>query len=50
MAKDNHLGVRLENAERDALEMAAAAEARAVSAMARKIIADWLKERGWLKS
>jgi len=37
--------IRLPLAERLALERAAAADARPVSALARKIITDWLKNR-----
>ncbi len=48
MAKKDSLGVRLESLERNALAAAAAAEDRAQSALARRIIAGWLKENGWL--
>lgn len=48
MAKNDALGVRLEDQERAALERAAVAEDRKLSAMARKIIVSWLKENGFL--
>ena len=37
--------IRLSDQEREALERAAKADDRPVTAMARKIIADWLKRR-----
>jgi hypothetical protein len=43
------IGVRLEPEERAALEKAAAADDRAMSALARKILVDWLRKGGWLK-
>ena len=49
MAKEPALGIRLEADEKDALERAALADDRALSAMGRKIIADWLRQHGWLK-
>jgi hypothetical protein len=49
MTKDPALGIRLEPDEREALTRAAKADKRPLSAMGRKIIADWLVENGWLK-
>jgi uncharacterized protein (DUF1778 family) len=48
MAKTNPLGVRLEPEEMVALVQAAASEDRSLSAFARRIIADWLRTKGWL--
>ncbi len=48
MAKDAALGIRLEPDERDALESAAKADERALSAMGRKIIVEWLRTNGWM--
>ncbi len=48
MAKSDPLGIRLEPGERAALERAAGADDRSMSALGRKIIADWLREEGWL--
>ena len=50
MIKTDPIGVRLEPAERAALEKAAAADDRSMSALARKIITDWLKKHGHLKA
>jgi hypothetical protein len=50
MAKNTQLGVRLEPEEREALERAAQADARPQSALVRKIVVDWLRENGWLKT
>ncbi len=47
MAKTSVLGIRLTPANRVALELAAAAEARTLSAMAQVAIADWLRRNGW---
>ena len=41
------LGIRLEAAERVALERAALAEQRPLSALGRKIIREWLLNNGW---
>lgn len=49
MTKTDPIGVRLEPEERAALERAAAADDRSLSAMARKIITEWLKKAGHLK-
>lgn len=47
MAKEPALGIRLEASERKALENAAKADQRPLSAMSRKIIVDWLRANGW---
>ena len=49
MAKSEPIGVRLCEAEREALERAAKADSRPVSALIRKITAEWLKTNGWMK-
>jgi len=49
MAKTDPIGVRLDPDEKAALESAAALDDRSVSAMARKILADWLRKNGHLK-
>jgi hypothetical protein len=41
--------VRLSEAERAALEQAAAADDRAAAVLLRRIAKEWLKEKGWLK-
>ena len=48
MAKDPALGIRLEPDEREALDRAAKADERALSAMGRKIIVEWLRTNGWM--
>ena len=48
MTKRPPLGIRFEDQEQDALERAAAADQRPTSAMGRKIITDYLREKGWL--
>ena len=48
MAKDPALGIRLETDEREALERAAKADERALSAMGRKILVEWLRTNGWM--
>ena len=48
MAKDPALGIRLEPDEREALDRAAKADERALSAMGRKILVEWLRTNGWL--
>jgi hypothetical protein len=50
MPKTDPIGVRLDPEERAALERAAAADDRPVSALCRKIVAEWLRKNGWLKS
>lgn len=49
MAKTKHIGVRLEPDEREALERAAASDDRPLSALIRKIVAEWLRTNGYLK-
>ncbi len=49
MAKTKHIGVRLSPIESDALTRAAAKDERKVAALARKIIAEWLRASGDLK-
>ena len=49
MAKKEHIGVRLDADERAALGRAAAGDDRPVSALCRKILAEWLRKHGWLK-
>ena len=49
MVKETPMGIRLEPDEKAALERAAAADARAASALGRKIISDWLRKNGWLE-
>ena len=43
------MSVKLLPATKAALEKAAIADERPISVMAQKIIADWLKEKGYLK-
>ncbi len=47
MAKTHALGIRLDPAEREALEAAATADGRSMSALGRKILSDWLRDNGW---
>lgn len=47
---ENVIGVRLEPDEKAALEKAAAADDRSVSAMVRKITVEWLRKHGHLKA
>ena len=46
MTKTDPIGVRLEPDEKAALERAAAADDRSMSALARKVIVEWLKKHG----
>lgn len=46
MTKADPIGVRLEPDEKAALERAALADDRSMSALARKIIVEWLKKHG----
>lgn len=48
MAKKKPLGIRFEDAEGEALGRAVKAEDRAMSALGRKIIVEWLRRHGWL--
>jgi hypothetical protein len=49
MTKKEPIGVRFDPDERAALERAAAADDRPISALCRKIVAEWLRRNGWLK-
>lgn len=49
MVKRDPISVRLDPEQREALERAAAADARPVSALIRKIVGEWLAKNGWLK-
>lgn len=49
MNRDMFLTVRLTAKERRALERAALAEDRRHSALARKVLVDWLRVNGWLE-
>jgi predicted transcriptional regulator len=49
MAKTPPLGVRLDPDVKAALEMAAEADDRPLSAMIAKIVAQWVRREGWLK-
>lgn len=49
MVKLAPVAVRLNPEEREALERAARGDDRALSAMARRIIAEWLRENGFLR-
>ena len=48
MIKTHTLGVRLAPVEKAALDQAAAADDRSVSGLARKILAEWLRNNGWI--
>jgi len=48
MAKTKHIGVRLPPIERDALEQAAGEDARPLASLVRKVLAEWLREKGYL--
>ena len=47
--KTDPIGVRFSTDERAALEKAAAADDRSMSALARKIVVEWLRANGWLQ-
>lgn len=49
MAKADILGIRLNPAEQGALKRAASADDRPVSALARKVLVEWLRLNGWLE-
>jgi len=49
MPKGDPIGVRLDRAERNALERAAKADDRGMSSLARKYITEALKKDGWLE-
>ena len=48
--RDLPLGIRLETSERAALDQAARADQRPLSALGRRIITDWLRQNGWLEA
>ena len=48
MAKTPSLGVRLQPEVKEALERAAKDDDRSVSSMVERILATWLRERGYL--
>lgn len=48
MPKTPPIGIRLSAEERAALTRAAAADDRSISALARRVLADWLRRNGWL--
>lgn len=50
MSKTEPINVRLEPDEKAALERAAAADDRSMSALARKVIVDWLRKHGHMKA
>jgi hypothetical protein len=49
MARSKNIGVRLANDEWEALVRAAASDDRPISALIRKIVAEWLRANGFLK-
>ncbi len=49
MAKEQNLNIRMDEAEITALKAAAADDDRPYSALARRILSAWLREKGWLK-
>lgn len=50
MAKTNQMAVRLPPAVKDALVRAAAADTRTMSSLVEKILTDWLKSHGFMKT
>jgi hypothetical protein len=48
MSKTDTIGMRLEPDEKQALERAAKADDRKLSAIARMIVVAWLRDNGWL--
>jgi hypothetical protein len=50
MAKTDPIGIRLDPAEKAALERAAATDDRSISALGRKIIVEWLRKNGHIKA
>jgi predicted transcriptional regulator len=48
MAKLDNVGVRLEPEEREALQRAADADDRSMSALARRVIVEWLRANSWM--
>ena len=49
MTKNTQLGIRIENEIKVALGQAAGVHGRSTSALAAKILTEWLKKQGWLK-
>ncbi len=49
MAKSGGVPVRFDQAEREALQQAALEDSRSMSALARKIVIEWLRANGFLK-
>jgi hypothetical protein len=49
MGKTPSLGIRLDPAVKVALEKAAQDDARSVSSLVQKVIAEWLRAKGYLK-
>ena len=49
MEKLEPIGIRFADEERKALQKAANADDRSISAMARKLVVDALKKAGWMK-
>ncbi len=47
--KTDPIGVRFSTDERAALEKAARADDRSMSALARKIVVEWLRQHGWME-
>ena len=50
MAKAPPIGIRLEPDERVALERAAAAEVLNPATLTRKVLVEWLREKGWMEA
>jgi hypothetical protein len=50
MSRDTQLGIRLPAEVKLALAKAAKADARSMSSMVEKVMTDWLREQGYLKS
>jgi hypothetical protein len=49
MAKGASIALRLDDNEREALERAAQADDRTMSALVRKILVEWLRANGWIE-
>jgi len=49
MAKLDPIGVRLDPEEREALQLAAASDDRSMSALARRIVVEWLFRNDWIE-
>ena len=48
MAKERNLNIRLDDEEMDALSRAAMDDDRPTSALARRVLINWLRDNGWL--